>query len=320
MTADELLDRYVQEIALQLPKGQREDVRVELRALLDEMVEERAAASGRRADEGLVIPVLLEFGRPDVVADRYGRPRTGLIGPQHYPTFVIVAKVLFTVIAVVHLAAWLWSIAGGTKELDALGTGALDHIIGFGSTVLLNLGLLTVVFFLIERFAPDEAVEAGDDWDPTSLPAVADPDRVARDDRLIELCIDVGMLYWLNIHLQWRGAMGDVSDAIFAPTFGAHVPWINSALVASAILGVVVLAQGRWRPVTRVADALVGGFSAFVLMRMLIGPPMLAHLGFNAGVKVGVVVVLVIVIIELSQQLGRAWSSITTMRQVPATV
>ncbi|GAA3794693.1 hypothetical protein GCM10022226_12560 [Sphaerisporangium flaviroseum] len=50
MNADDLIDSYVSDVARLLPRTQRKDVALELRTLVKEELEERAASAGRAAD------------------------------------------------------------------------------------------------------------------------------------------------------------------------------------------------------------------------------------------------------------------------------
>src|SRR5579859_5927880 len=88
MTADELIDSYVADVVMLLPRGQRRDVAQELRVLLRE--EADAAASGQASREQAVRALLDGFGRPADVAARYGSPVT-LIDPADTRRFLTLA-------------------------------------------------------------------------------------------------------------------------------------------------------------------------------------------------------------------------------------
>ena len=56
----DLIDRYVVEVARHLPAKSAEDVAEELRSLLSDAFEARAARTGRPKDEALAVEVLRE--------------------------------------------------------------------------------------------------------------------------------------------------------------------------------------------------------------------------------------------------------------------
>ncbi len=88
MTADELIDSYVADVVLLLPRKHRRDVAQELRMLLREEVD--AAASGQGSREQAARALLADFGRPADVAARYGSPVT-LIDPADTRRFLTLA-------------------------------------------------------------------------------------------------------------------------------------------------------------------------------------------------------------------------------------
>ena len=80
MNANDVIESYVTEVALQLPRKQRNDVAFELRALINEELQGKAEESGRSVDAAMAIEFLQAFGRPEEVAARY-RPALTIIDP-----------------------------------------------------------------------------------------------------------------------------------------------------------------------------------------------------------------------------------------------
>ncbi len=121
MNANEVIEAYVTEVALQLPRKQRNDVAYELRALLHEELQGRSEAAGRVADAAMTTEFLNAFGHPSEVAARY-RPTLTIIDGvdgQAFARAAIIGLVL------------IWS-------LGLL--SALERPIDSGSDVLLALG------------------------------------------------------------------------------------------------------------------------------------------------------------------------------------
>jgi hypothetical protein len=93
MKPQELIESYIDDVALHLPRELRNDVGLELRTLLGDQLEAAATAAGRAPDEEMTTAMLRHFGRPEDVAGRY-RPRGfTLIEPEHGPLFVKLAAV-----------------------------------------------------------------------------------------------------------------------------------------------------------------------------------------------------------------------------------
>jgi hypothetical protein len=89
-----LIDKYISEVGDYLPGRQKADIQAEIRSLIEDMLDERSRASNRaRDDNGLIVEVLKEFGSPRKVASSY-LPQRYLIGPQLFPTFMLVLRIL----------------------------------------------------------------------------------------------------------------------------------------------------------------------------------------------------------------------------------
>jgi len=88
MEAQDLIDSYVDDVALRLPRRIRDDVGLELRALLGDELHAAAEETRRQPDERMALDLLHRFGSPTEVAARY-RPRGfDLIERGHAPLFV----------------------------------------------------------------------------------------------------------------------------------------------------------------------------------------------------------------------------------------
>ena len=99
MNANDVIESYVTEVALQLPRKQRNDVAFELRALLDEELAARARAAGRAPDKAMAMALLREFGRPSEAAQRY-HDRPALIDAadtHHFLIWAVGGAVVFAV-------------------------------------------------------------------------------------------------------------------------------------------------------------------------------------------------------------------------------
>lgn len=91
MNAQELIQSYIDDVALRLPRTLRNDVGLELRTLLLDQLEAAASAADRAPDAAMATALLRDFGRPEDVADRY-RPRGfTIIEPEQGPVFVKLA-------------------------------------------------------------------------------------------------------------------------------------------------------------------------------------------------------------------------------------
>ncbi|MCU0623964.1 MAG: hypothetical protein MUF53_08875, partial [Gemmatimonadaceae bacterium] len=91
MQHHEILDDYVADVVRRLPAAQRDDVGAELRQLLGESLEARAAERQRAPDAELARELLAEFGAPALVAARYLPTGWTIIPPERTTGFLRVA-------------------------------------------------------------------------------------------------------------------------------------------------------------------------------------------------------------------------------------
>jgi hypothetical protein len=88
MEAQELIESYVDDVAARLPRGLRNDVGLELRALLGDQLNGTAREASRQPDERMALELLNRFGNPADVASRYQPRGFDLIEPEDAPLFV----------------------------------------------------------------------------------------------------------------------------------------------------------------------------------------------------------------------------------------
>lgn len=301
----DLIERYVFEVGRHLPAGLRADVEAELRSLLAESVEERARAAGRAADEQMVAGVLREFGKPRDAASRYAPRQECLIGPSLYPAFRTIVKVavpIYGLVTLVLLALGYYARGGEPATLDVLARATGSFLSG----TLFNLGLLTIVFAIVER-AMHEERRAGTQWDPAKLPPVNDPDRISYFGRVFLLYCIAAVALVVNFHPDWL-AFASIGDdgvrvtPLLEPGFSRYVPFLNVAWALAFILNLVVVRQGRWRTPTRWAEFVLDACNAAILLAIVVGPPVFRY---HAVVRQVLQAVLVVMAIRSGVQLYR---------------
>jgi len=114
MDAQQVIESYVRDVARLLSRDKRNDVALELRALLHDELAAKAGASGRPPDRAMVMELLADFGRPAEVAARY-QPRSPLIEPEDNHNFAI-----WTVVGILAIAVLDHDAAADQRWLDAM--------------------------------------------------------------------------------------------------------------------------------------------------------------------------------------------------------
>lgn len=93
MNADAIIQAYVDDVARFLPRRIRNDVGFELKSLLIDQLNARAADAGVKPDAGAALEVLQGFGRPEEVAERYRPSGFVVVEPSAASGFVKIAVI-----------------------------------------------------------------------------------------------------------------------------------------------------------------------------------------------------------------------------------
>ena len=111
----EWMEQYIYQVVRRLPKGQREEVGMELRELIGDMLEqtvsEEKSDSTQRSEA--MKKVLAELGDPAELAKRYRDEADYLIGPEYYDTYIWFLKVVLLCTLIPTLAMSLLEEIGG---------------------------------------------------------------------------------------------------------------------------------------------------------------------------------------------------------------
>lgn len=312
-----LIDKYVAEVGKHLPLLQgRKDVEQELKSTLEDMLEDRAQATGRPRDEALTLELLKEYGSPRKIASGYNT-HPYLIGPRMFPFFLMVLKIVVAVVVTVLLV-----LAGfRAATLTPSTVGELMQVIGEGlgsalSAAVAAFGNVVLVFAILERVLPEKEIGGFSDdeaWDPAALAAQPDRDEVKRGELIVELVftfIGLAFLYGLFSPLH------------FTDEFTKFIPWLSATLFAEIALNVYLLSNGTWNALARVGKVLIEAASlaiTFILFRtpgltLFTNESLLSFVNFsdelsgivlvaNYTFKVVLIIVLIIQGIELAKAL-----------------
>jgi len=332
-----MIDQYVFEVGENLPGKQRADLEKEIRSLIEDTLEERSRASSRAIDDDMIVEVLKEFGAPGKMAASYQSPRC-LIGPRLYPTFILVLKIVGTVMLVLALIGLGVETAQGKNSYPSIFELILHSVGTISQSLLAALGNIVFVFAIIERFVP-QGIENEKEWDPRSMKQIEEPDKVSRFEQVwIILWTSIAILLF-NFYPQLLrfGFLQNGQWYFFtflSETFFKYVPALTILWGLEIILSIFLFRAGVWQTATRWFKVLIKGLNIVLLAVIIAGPPILkltfeglpefanAFRGLNdvfpfaySGFRILLMVVLVIECIEL----GRAGYRAITGKQFKLT-
>jgi hypothetical protein len=189
----ELLDRYLQAVRFWLPKAQQQDIIAELSSDLHSQIEDREAELGRPLNDADLETILRKCGSPIMMASRY-RPQTQLIGPELFPIYEFVLKVVLLWIQVPVFLV----IVGPAMILTEANRwqAALETVSTLWTAMLVATGIITLIFAILER--TQAKLQLFDKWSLRSLPPAPKVEKTpSRTQTVFELIFGIGGLLYL---------------------------------------------------------------------------------------------------------------------------
>ncbi|BCJ45649.1 hypothetical protein GCM10010168_59300 [Actinoplanes ianthinogenes] len=141
-----LVDRYVLTALRRIPEQQRADIDRELRASIDDAVEARIDAG--ETPEAAVESALTELGDPERLADRYADRPNFLIGPDLYPIWRRLLKILLATVLPLVVAIGVVVQLFDDPDIGKVIGGAVAGVLTIGAHMCF---WVTLVFAIIER-------------------------------------------------------------------------------------------------------------------------------------------------------------------------
>ncbi|MEJ6788816.1 hypothetical protein BrevBR_04635 [Brevundimonas sp. BR2-1] len=145
----DMIDRYLNAVAAQLPQDERADIVAELRDLILSRFEAKEEELGRPLTEDEQEAILREIGHPLVVAARYRKGPDSLVGPQLFPYWLFGVKAGLLVLLAVQAIGLFIHLISGTDDAGQ----AISHAFhGFFSSGLTLIGVATVAAAIFEQY------------------------------------------------------------------------------------------------------------------------------------------------------------------------
>jgi hypothetical protein len=188
----QLLERYLRAIEFWLPEGQKQDILAEISEDLHSQIEERQSELGRPLNGAEIEGLLKQRGRPMLVANRY-RPQRSLIGPEWFPTYLFVLKI----VGLCYVLPWLvvFFVVHRVQHPEMnMGLTLLASLGTAWEVAFFSAAVVTVIFGCLQF--TEEKSQFFENWNPRQLPPVRDAFRIPRLNSMMEIVVGVAFVLW----------------------------------------------------------------------------------------------------------------------------
>ena len=215
-----MIERYIYDVVRRLPDENKEEVKKELNANIDDML-------GENRSDDHIEKVLLELGEPRLLALKYQTKERYLISPAYYDDYIRVLKIviiIFISITLVGGAIDLLVNLNNVTPWEMIGQ-VLSKLIGDSiSSIFSSFAFVTLVFWLIEK---TEAKGSRKIWSLSKLPELPKQNvyKIKRTGAVISLIIEsVCILILIMLPVSYVVYLGIYEYSVMvAPIFTKEV-------------------------------------------------------------------------------------------------
>ncbi|MFL8937433.1 HAAS signaling domain-containing protein [Rossellomorea oryzaecorticis] len=247
-----LVELYIQEVMRRLPEKNRDDIALELKSTIEDMLPDDYT-------EDDVREVLMSLGDPAVLASNYRDKPMHLIGPRYYDLYITLLKLIVPIAAAItFLVVTVSSVLNYSGDSNPV--EIFLSIAGNGVVEAISAGMqvffwLTVTFAVIERTVTPESQQPltmkGKEWSPDDL---KDVPYIPKEKRISKLEIFGGLVWtviWSTCYFKASDILGlyEKSDGgrVFTPFFDQEVLLGYWPLIVILIGLELILLLRKWR-------------------------------------------------------------------------
>jgi hypothetical protein len=241
-THGSLTDRYITTALKGVPADRRVEAEANLHTTIDAAI--AARVEGGESTDVAEKEVLTGLGDPMRRSAHYSGRQLYLIGPDFYPEYVRLLRLLFSIVVpIIAVVVGLASATAGAGPSQAVLAG-LGAAFSVGVQVVL---WVTVVFAIVDRTAKRPR-EASAGWDLSDLPELPS-NRVGLGETVGSIC-GLALLAWV---LVWQPGYQETFDAggpsipILDPTLNSFwIPFLIGVVGITIVMEIVMYRVGHW--------------------------------------------------------------------------
>lgn len=284
-----LIDIYVEEVAKRLPEKNREDIILELRSTIEDMLPDDYSENDEKR-------VLEKLGSPVSLANGYLDRPMHLIGPRYFDVYTTLLKMIIPIAAVIALIAMVAENFVGYNGEQAV-LNVILNVIGKGIGEIIEVGLhvffwLTLVFAILERTDKDKGTQplttSLKKWTPDDLKNTS---YVPKKKSISKFEVFGGLMWtaiWASLYFYANHLVGVYHGTenglkFVTPTFNQDVllqywPIVVIIIVFEIAISLYKLVQGQWTKKLAIGNVFLQIAGTIVFIVIVVNP----HL-FNEG-------------------------------------
>ncbi|MCU5707470.1 hypothetical protein OCF67_25300 [Bacillus wiedmannii] len=278
-----LIDIYVEEVAKRLPEKNREDIILELRSTIEDMLPDDYNEDDEKR-------VLEKLGSPVSLANGYLDRPMYLIGPRYFDVYTTLLKMIIPIAAVIALIAMVAENFVGYDGEQAV-LNVILNLIGKGIGEIIEVGLhvffwLTLVFAILERTDKDKGTEplttSLKKWTPDDLKNIS---YIPKKKAISKFEVFGGLMWtaiWATLYFYANHLVGVYSSTgsglkFVAPTFNQDVLlqyWliVVMIIVFEIAISLYKLVQGQWTKRLAIGNTILQIAGTIVFIIIVVNP------------------------------------------------
>ncbi|HWL25618.1 MAG TPA: hypothetical protein VNR38_18030 [Ureibacillus sp.] len=283
-----LIEVYVHEVTRRLPEKNRDDIALELRSTIEDMLPDDY-------QEEDVKSALEQLGSPAKLASGYRDWPTHLIGPRYFDIYTTFLKMILPIAAVIAFISVFAEYVIGYDGQDAIINVALE-LAGFGIWRMIDVGMqtffwFTVVFAVIERMDKDKSNEplttSLKRWTPDDLKNIA---YVPKKKAISKVEVFGGLMWtaiWATVYFYANhlvgiyhgggGTLEFIMPALNQDVLLSFWPIVIFVICLEILLSIYKLIEGQWTKGLAIFNAAFQFISAIVFIIILMNPDLIAE-------------------------------------------
>ncbi|RJS59259.1 hypothetical protein [Bacillus sp. PK3_68] len=282
-----LIEIYIREVTRRLPEKNREDIALELRSTIEDMLPDDPS-------EEEIKTILEKLGSPVVLASRYRDQPMHLIGPRYFDVYVTLLKMILPIAVAISFISMIAEYFVGYRGEEAIANVVLD-IMGFGVWRIIEV-VIQVFFWLTLVFAVLERTDKGKDehpltaslkkWTPDDLKNIS---YIPKKKAISKIEV-FGSLMWtaiwatfyfyanylLGVYEGEGGRLEFVAPALNQEVLLGYWPIVVVMIGLEIALSLYKLIKGQWTKRIAMCNAILQLIASIVFIVILSNPDILS--------------------------------------------